>query len=71
MPYSYKEIPEAECEDVIMEMDGDALSYPDTALSGLNHRVMNQYEILDEQGDQIAVVYAAVDAESLISHLNR
>lgn len=71
MPYSYREIPESEHEDVIVEMDGDAISYPDTALSGLTHRIMNQYEILDEQGDQICVVYSEIDAETLITHLNR
>lgn len=71
MAYTYREIPESEREDVIVEMDHEALAYPDTSLSAINHRVMNQYEILDEQGDQICVVYAEVDAESLISHLNR
>lgn len=31
----------------------------------------DQFEIVDPDGDQIAVVYSEVQAEALVSHLNR
>lgn len=32
---------------------------------------VEQFEIIDEDGDQIAVVYSQSEAEALVSHLNR
>uniref|UniRef100_A0AAU7PFG8 DUF2283 domain-containing protein n=1 Tax=Burkholderia phage vB_BgluM-SURPRISE13 TaxID=3159457 RepID=A0AAU7PFG8_9VIRU len=32
---------------------------------------VEQFEIVDPDGDQIAVVYSQTDAEALVSHLNR
>lgn len=55
--YTYKEIPEDEQETKIFEEDMDTL--------------LPQYEILDEDGDQLAVVHSEVEAETLISHLNK
>lgn len=33
--------------------------------------LLEQYAILDPEGDQIAIVYSEGDAETLVSHLNR
>lgn len=54
--YSYKEIPVDEQETKIFE-DMDTL--------------LPQYEILDNDGDQLAVVHSEVEAEILVSHLNK
>jgi hypothetical protein len=32
---------------------------------------VEQYEIIDPDGDQIAIVFSQGDAEALVSHLNR
>lgn len=32
---------------------------------------VEQYEIVDPDGDQLAIVYSVTDAEALVSHLNR
>lgn len=32
---------------------------------------VDQFEIVDPEGDQIAVVYSEHEAEALVSHLNR
>lgn len=34
-------------------------------------REMDQFEIIDDDGDQIAIVTSQSDAEALVSHLNR
>lgn len=34
-------------------------------------RLVEQFEILDPEGDQIAIVLSQVEAEALVSHLNR
>lgn len=33
--------------------------------------IVPQYSILDEDGDEIAVVFSEGEAEALVSHLNR
>ena len=36
-----------------------------------NFSELPHYEILDDNGDQIAVVHSETEAEALVSHLNR
>lgn len=64
MPYSFKEIPESEQELTVFEDVENAYEVCDLTK-------LPQYEILDEQGDQITIVHSLSGAEALVSHLNR
>lgn len=68
MKYAYREIPESELEVEIYELDQEVLA-GDNLQAALIKK--NQFEILDQQGDQIATVYSETEAEALVSHLNR
>lgn len=66
MAYTYKEIPETDIEHPVYINEED---YKVHEIDDL--RCMPQYEILDECGMQILIVYSEIEAETLISHLNR
>lgn len=65
MPYSYREIPESELEVHYFEHEGGQPVTVDELVS------LKQFEILDEDGDQITIVHSETEAEVLVSHLNR
>lgn len=64
MSYSFKEIPKEKHDPVVFEDRPDAYEVCDL------HR-LPQFEILDDQNDQICIVHNQTDAEALVSHLNR
>lgn len=66
MAYTYKEIAESDIEHHVFINEED---YRVHEIEDM--RQMQQFEILDEQGDRITIVYSEIDAEALISHLNR
>lgn len=65
MPYSYKLIPENERE-IHHYSSESSTNYP-----GIDLQEMEQYEILDPDGDGLCVVHSEGEVESLVSHLNR
>jgi hypothetical protein len=64
MSYSFKEIPKEQHDPVVFEDRPDAYE-----VSELHQ--LPQFEILDEENDQICIVHSQTDAEALVSHLNR
>lgn len=69
MTYSFKKIPPEEMEVKVCDVEGDikeAILIEDVDITELV-----AYDILDAEGDSIAVVYSETEADTLVSHLNR
>lgn len=67
MNYSFKKVEQDEGESTFYEVEG-GVDYADTLD---NLAKMEPYHILDDQGDHIATVFSEVEADALVSHLNR
>jgi len=63
--YTWEKVPDEERETKIYEDTHDDSQVIDDLT------LLEQYEILDPEGDQIAIVYSEGDAEALVTHLNR
>jgi hypothetical protein len=60
-------MPEKERDNDVFEVAKNTLTF---GVGNYAHK-KTQYQILDECGWQIAVVYSESEAEGLVSHLNR
>lgn len=66
MPYTFEEILPADDPATYFTDDGNGEC---TEIEDL--RIMERFEILDNEGIQICIVHSEDEAEALISHLNR